>query len=91
MHADEVCTKDSVTEETARILISLTKITLCPSSSEPKMSFAASGAIKKSPTAAGKDTAKVIKIAFKDCFFASAKFPLSARGEICGTPEAASP
>lgn len=91
MHAEEVCTSDSVTDDTARMRINVIKTALCSSPNEPNISFAASGAKIYSPAAAGRDTAKVIKSALNDCFFASGIFPLSARGEICGTPAAARP
>ena len=91
IHADEVCTIESVTDDTAIILIKSTRIAFSWADSEPKISLAASGANIYSPNAAGADTSKVIKSALNAFFFAPAKSPLSASGEICGTLEAASP
>lgn len=62
-----------------------------PTEREPKIVFAASGAKIYRTTAAGKDTKRVIKIALYAFFLAAAISPLSARGEICGTLDAASP
>ena len=89
--ADEVCTSDCVTAHTDIILTSRIRIVRSPSDSAPKMIFAARGAKKYSPSAIGRDTARVMPIAFIALALAAAKSPLSARGAICGTPEAASP
>ncbi len=89
--AEEVCTNDCVTDDTARILIRLIKRVFSSPSREPNISLVASGAKKYSPTAAGKDTISVIKRDLYAFFFAPRISPLSASGEICGILDAASP
>ena len=90
-HADEVCTSDSVTAFTAIIRTSFIKTAASSTPSDEKISFTASGAKTYSPTAAGADIAKVIKMDLKALFFAPCISPFSASGEICGTLAAASP
>ena len=58
--ADEVCTSDCVTAHDAIILTSLTRRVRSPSDSAPNMMFAAKGANKYSPSAIGRDTARVM-------------------------------
>lgn len=89
--AEEVCTKLCVTDDTASILIKAIKSVFSSPCSEPKISLVASGAKRYSPTAAGKDTASVINTDLYAFFFAPAISPFSARGEICGMLDAASP
>lgn len=69
-HADEVCTRDSVTALTAIMRISVIKICFSVACKEPNISLVASGANRNSPAAAGTETAKVIKIALNAFFFA---------------------
>lgn len=90
-HADEVWTRLSVTALTAIILINFIKICCSAAAREPKIRRVASGANTNSPAAAGRDTARVIKIALNAFLFAPTISPPSARGEIWGTDEAASP
>ena len=89
--AEDVCTSDCVTDDTARILIRLIKRAFSSPCKEPKISLVARGAKKNNATAAGKDTAKVIRMDLYAFFLAPAMSPLSARGEICGMLEAAKP
>lgn len=60
--AEEVCTRLCVTDDTASILIKEIKRVFSSPCREPKISLVARGAKKNNPTAAGKDTIKVIKM-----------------------------
>lgn len=91
MQAEEVCTREPVTALTDNILTSDTRVSLSPAESEPKIIFAATGAKIYSATAAGADTASVIKSDLYAVFLAFLTLPLSASGDICGTLDAASP
>lgn len=89
--ADDVCTKDCVTEDTASTRIRFISNVFSSAPRELKMSLVASGAKKNKPTADGKATARVIKRDLKTFFFAPFISPLSASGEICGMLEAEKP
>lgn len=89
--ADEVCTNDCVTEQTAIMRTRVIKVVRSPAERDPKIILAAVGAKIYRITAAGADTASVIKRDLYAFLFAAGIFPLSARGDICGTLEAASP
>lgn len=89
--ADDVWTSDCVTDDTAIILIRDIKSFFSVAASDPNMSLVASGAKIYSTTAAGNATASVIASDLYAFLRAPSMSPLSARGEICGTDEAASP
>lgn len=67
------------------------KVVRSPAEREPNMILAAAGANVYRIIAAGADTARVIRSALYAFLFAAGILPLSARGDICGTLEAASP
>lgn len=69
-HADEVCTRESVTAFTAIIRTSFINTAASFSPSDENISLTASGAKAYSPTAAGADMANVIKMDLKALFFA---------------------
>ena len=90
-HADEVCTKESVTAFTAITLTSCRSRVLLSALSDEKMRFTAKGANMKRSIAAGADIAKVMSSDLYAFAFAPSISPDSASGEICGTLAAASP
>ena len=89
--ADDVCTRDSVTEFMLIILTRATSNVRSDGDSERKMRSAARGANANRAAAQGRDIARVMSIALAAALFAPAISPLWARGEILGTPAAARP
>lgn len=89
--AEDVCTSDSVTEDTAIIRINFISSSFSAICREPNMIFVASGANANNTAAAGKETKNVIISDLKAFFFAPAISPFSASGDICGTLAAARP
>jgi hypothetical protein len=90
-HADEVCIMERVIALTAIILTRFIKSSLSPPFNDANIIFAASGAKKYKIKAAGTEIKRVIKMLLKAFFFAPARLPLAASGDMSGTEAAASP